>query len=49
MIINCLLMKFGVAAKNILAVGHAVLACFDTAFAISMKPESLGMGNRLPA
>ncbi len=37
------------AAKNILAAGHAVLACGENALAISMKQEPLGMGNLLPA
>ena len=37
------------AAKNILAAGHAVLACGENALAISMKQEPLGMGNLVPA
>ena len=37
------------AAKNILAAGHAVLACGENALAISTKQEPLGMGNLLPA
>ena len=37
------------AAKNILAAGHAVLACKEKAVAISMKQEPLAMGHRRPA
>jgi hypothetical protein len=37
------------AAKNILAAGHAVLACGEKALAFSLKQEPLGMGNFVPA
>ena len=37
------------AAKNILAAGHAVLACGEKALAFSMKQEPLGMSNLVPA
>ena len=37
------------AAKNILAAGHAVLACGDVALAASMKQEPLGIGDLVPA
>ena len=37
------------AAKNILAAGHAVLACFDLGLPSSMKQEPLGIGNLVPA
>ena len=37
------------AAKNILAAGHAVLACGEDALATSMKQEPLGMSNLVPA
>ena len=37
------------AAKNILAAGHAVLACGEAAKAGSKKQESLGIGNLVPA
>ena len=37
------------AAKNILAAGHAVLACGETGLPDSMKQEPLGMGNLVPA
>lgn len=37
------------AAKNILAAGHAVLACGEEALAFSTKQEPLGMGNLVPA
>ena len=37
------------AAKNILAVGHVVLACGEDAFETSMKQESLNMGNLVSA
>lgn len=36
------------AAKNILAAGHAVLACGEGALATSMKQEPLGTGNLVP-
>ncbi len=37
------------AAKNILAAGHAVLACGEDALATSMKQEPLGTSDRVPA
>ena len=37
------------AARNILAAGHAVLACGERALAYSMKQEPLETGNLLPA
>ena len=37
------------AAKNILAAGHAVLACGENALAISMKQEPLNMGDLVSA
>ncbi len=37
------------AAKNILAAGHAELACGENALAISMKQEPLETGNQVPA
>jgi len=37
------------AAKNILAAGHAVLACGEDALAISMKQEPLNMGDLVSA
>jgi IS605 OrfB family transposase len=37
------------AAKNILAAGHAVLACGEMALAASMKQEPLGIGDLVPA
>ena len=37
------------AAKNILAAGHAVLACGEIGLPNSLKQELLGMGNRVPA
>lgn len=37
------------AAKNILAAGHAVLACGETGLPVSMKQESLGIGDLVPA
>ncbi|PCI92657.1 cytosine methyltransferase [Candidatus Aerophobetes bacterium] len=37
------------AAKNILAAGHAVLACGEDAFAISMKQKPLNMGDLVSA
>lgn len=37
------------AAKNILAAGHAVLACGEDALAASMKQEPLGTSNLVPA
>ena len=37
------------AAKNILAAGHAVLACGEDALATSMKQEPLGTSNLVPA
>ena len=37
------------AAKNILAAGHAVLACGEDALATSMKQEPLGKSNLVPA
>lgn len=37
------------AAQNILAAGHAVLACGERALAYSMKQEPLETGNLLPA
>lgn len=37
------------AAKNILAAGHAVLACGDVALVVSMKQEPLGIGDLVPA
>jgi len=37
------------AARNILAAGHAVLACGEDALATSKKQELLGIGNLVPA
>jgi len=37
------------AAKNILAAGHAVLACGEIGLPNSVKQEPLGIGNLLPA
>jgi len=37
------------AAINILAAGHAVLACGEDALATSMKQEPLGTSNLVPA
>ncbi|MDF1796743.1 MAG: transposase [Coxiellaceae bacterium] len=37
------------AAKNILAAGHAVLACGEDTLVTSVKQELLGMGNQVPA
>ena len=37
------------AAKNILAAGHAVLACGEGALATLMKQEPLGTSDRVPA
>jgi len=37
------------AAKNILAAGHAVLACGETALADSVKQEPLNMGDLVSA
>lgn len=37
------------AAKNILAAGHAVLACGEKGLPISMNQELLGTGNLVPA
>lgn len=37
------------AAKNILAAGHAVLACGETGLPDSMKQEPLGTGDLVPA
>ena len=37
------------AAKNILAAGHAVLACGEAAVLASMKQEPLGIGDLVPA
>ena len=37
------------AAKNILAAGHAVLACGEDALAASVKQEPLGTSNLVPA
>ena len=37
------------AANNILAAGHAVLACGEGALATSMKQEPLGTSNLVPA
>ena len=37
------------AAKNILAAGHAVLACGEDALAALMKQEPLVMGDLVPA
>ena len=37
------------AAKNILAAGHAVLACGEATLVASMKQEPLGIGDLVPA
>jgi len=37
------------AAKNILAAGHAVLACGEVGLPSSLKQEPLGIGNLVPA
>ena len=37
------------AAKNILTAGHVAIACGEMALAASMKQESLGTGNQVPA